>query len=384
MPENLSVGANAADNKTHDSLMDANKLSQTNHANINEIMVSKMPMVDSSYLNELTAATDHHHQNDSLQPQHQQLHQQHLTENAQMNDMVNMQTAEYQLKMDLKMSPKDLKQQALNLNNTSNTFESYNPESQQFVHENEEDDYENNADYDDNFNPNDGEEEEEEEEEDEDEDDNEAENETDKQLKTQTKTSKHICTQCNRIFNSGNALKYHKRSHSGIRDHKCETCGKSFLAQSALKNHMRTHTGDKPYECEHCQRKFRQWGDLKYHITSLHSGEKNHQCEYCGKSFARKYSLVLHRSIHSGERRFKCDLCEKTFRASSYLKNHRKIHTGEKAHQCSVCGKAFRVAGDMKRHMRIHQPKAPNAAKTEKLLKTKQSKTSEISNHEIS
>lgn len=143
------------------------------------------------------------------------------------------------------------------------------------------------------------------------------------------KRKRYICFKCQRIFNSCNALKYHNRTHSGLRPHQCEICDKSFFAIGALKAHTRTHTGDKPFECEHCDRKFRQWGDLKYHTISIHSSEKNHQCEFCGKAFSRKYSLVVHLRIHTSERNYKCEFCTKTFRASTYLQNHRKIHTGK-------------------------------------------------------
>lgn len=169
------------------------------------------------------------------------------------------------------------------------------------------------------------------------------------------KRKRYLCNKCQRVFNSCNALKYHMRTHSGLRPHQCDICGKSFFAHGALKAHTRTHTGDKPFECEHCDRKFRQWGDLKYHIVSIHSSEKNHQCEYCGKSFSRKYSLVVHLRIHTSERNYKCEFCTKTFRASTYLQNHRKIHTGEKNHECDVCSKRFRVSGDLRRHQRIHE-----------------------------
>lgn len=143
------------------------------------------------------------------------------------------------------------------------------------------------------------------------------------------KRKRYVCNKCQRIFNSCNALKYHNRTHSGLRPHQCEICNKSFFAIGALKAHTRTHTGDKPFECKHCDRKFRQWGDLKYHTISIHSTEKNHQCEFCGKAFSRKYSLVVHLRIHTSERNYKCEFCTKTFRASTYLQNHRKIHTGK-------------------------------------------------------
>lgn len=142
------------------------------------------------------------------------------------------------------------------------------------------------------------------------------------------KKQRRKCTQCDKVFNSSNAFKYHELSHTGERPHQCDICGKSFFAQSALKVHMRLHSGAKPYECEICKRAFRQWGDLKYHTISIHTNERNFQCEFCGKAFARRYSLVIHRRIHTSERNYKCEFCPKSFRASSYLQNHRKVHTG--------------------------------------------------------
>lgn len=162
------------------------------------------------------------------------------------------------------------------------------------------------------------------------------------------------CNQCDKNFNSKNALQYHLLHHTGIRPHQCDVCGKGFFAGSALKVHMRLHSGVKPYTCEFCSRPFRQWGDMKYHIASLHTEKKMFQCEYCGKDFARRYSLVIHRRIHTGERNYACEFCDKTFRASSYLQNHRMIHTGEKRHECHICHKKFRVRSDMKRHINTH------------------------------
>lgn len=162
------------------------------------------------------------------------------------------------------------------------------------------------------------------------------------------------CNQCDKNFNSKNALQYHLLHHTGIRPHQCDICGKGFFAGSALKVHLRLHSGVKPYTCEFCSRPFRQWGDMKYHIASLHTEKKMFQCEYCGKEFARRYSLVIHRRIHTGERNYACEFCDKTFRASSYLQNHRMIHTGEKRHECHICHKKFRVRSDMKRHINTH------------------------------
>ncbi|XP_055641778.1 uncharacterized protein LOC129778726 [Toxorhynchites rutilus septentrionalis] len=167
---------------------------------------------------------------------------------------------------------------------------------------------------------------------------------------------KYPCAEpdCDKVFNSKTAVRYHELQHKNERPYKCLQCPKNFFTSSALKVHERLHSGEKPYKCEECGRAFRQWGDMKYHQSSIHSNEKTHQCEFCGKKFARRYSLVLHRKIHLNEKNHVCDICNKAFRASSYLQSHRMIHTGEKPYACSICFKKFRCGGDMKRHLKTH------------------------------
>lgn len=174
---------------------------------------------------------------------------------------------------------------------------------------------------------------------------------------------KYPCAEpdCDKVFNSKTAVRYHELQHKNERPYNCNQCPKNFFTSSALKVHERLHSGEKPYKCEECGRAFRQWGDMKYHQSSIHSNEKTHQCEFCGKKFARRYSLVLHRKIHLNEKNHVCDICHKAFRASSYLQSHRMIHTGEKPYSCNICMKKFRCGGDMKRHLKTHDRSKPSS-----------------------
>ncbi|XP_058446392.1 uncharacterized protein LOC131427332 [Malaya genurostris] len=180
--------------------------------------------------------------------------------------------------------------------------------------------------------------------------------EIDEQAVLKKPGKKYPCTEpdCDKVFNSKTAVRYHELQHKNERPYNCMQCPKNFFTSSALKVHERLHSGEKPYKCEECGRAFRQWGDMKYHQSSIHSNEKTHQCEFCGKKFARRYSLVLHRKIHLNEKNHVCDICNKAFRASSYLQSHRMIHTGEKPYSCAICSKKFRCGGDMKRHLKTH------------------------------
>nr|XP_029711129.1 uncharacterized protein LOC109420029 isoform X2 [Aedes albopictus] len=180
---------------------------------------------------------------------------------------------------------------------------------------------------------------------------------------TKKVSKKYPCAEpdCDKVFNSKTAVRYHELQHKNERPFSCSECPKNFFTSSALKVHERLHSGEKPYKCDECGRAFRQWGDMKYHQASIHSNEKTHQCEFCGKKFARRYSLVLHRKIHLNEKNHVCDICNKAFRASSYLQSHRMIHTGEKPHTCKLCQKKFRCGGDLKRHLKIHDRTKPTS-----------------------
>ncbi|XP_058819108.1 uncharacterized protein LOC131681998 isoform X2 [Topomyia yanbarensis] len=193
------------------------------------------------------------------------------------------------------------------------------------------------------------------------------ENETGEQAALKKPGKKYPCDEpdCDKVFNSKTAVRYHELQHKNERPYNCVQCPKNFFTSSALKVHERLHSGEKPYKCEECGRAFRQWGDMKYHQSSIHSNEKTHQCEFCGKKFARRYSLVLHRKIHLNEKNHVCDICNKAFRASSYLQSHRMIHTGEKPYSCAICSKKFRCGGDMKRHLKTHdRSKAVTSSKS--------------------
>lgn len=189
---------------------------------------------------------------------------------------------------------------------------------------------------------------------------------------------KFLCSEpdCDKLFNSKTAVRYHELQHKNLRPFCCALCPKNFFTSSALKVHERLHSGEKPYKCEECGRAFRQWGDMKYHQSSIHSTEKTQICEFCGKKFARRYSLVLHRKIHLNEKNHVCDICNKAFRASSYLQSHRMIHTGQKPFSCPQCGKKFRCGGDMKRHLKTHDRKAQTADSAPKSTTTSSSSSS--------
>jgi len=96
-----------------------------------------------------------------------------------------------------------------------------------------------------------------------------------------TKEKPHACKHCDEKFSSSSARRQHVRTkhEQVVKIHKCDTCGCSSNQVQALKIHKRIHTGDKPFECTMCEECFRQKAHLNRHTAKEHTvkeDEKDH------------------------------------------------------------------------------------------------------------
>uniref|UniRef100_A0A8C5QKP1 C2H2-type domain-containing protein n=1 Tax=Leptobrachium leishanense TaxID=445787 RepID=A0A8C5QKP1_9ANUR len=118
----------------------------------------------------------------------------------------------------------------------------------------------------------------------------------------------------------------------------CSECEKQFTNGIALKKHQRIHTGKKPFKCLECGECVTTALSLARHKL-IHKVESRFKCSECGKCFAEASTFTSHKMIHTGEKPFKCTECGKGFTETSSLAKHKIIHTGAKPFKCTECGK---------------------------------------------
>lgn len=160
------------------------------------------------------------------------------------------------------------------------------------------------------------------------------------------------CPECCSILTTPQALVAHRQTH--IADPLwCSLCDKKFTTIAGLKYHLKTHTGIRTISCPFCQRKFMANGNLQAHIRTVHSVVRPHGCGECEQSFASGYHLRRHiSSVHRKERDFVCGVCGKRFGQQSHLNHHSWQHTGIKPFPCERCDLSYTSVTALKKHIR--------------------------------
>lgn len=201
------------------------------------------------------------------------------------------------------------------------------------------------------------------------------------------------CTQCTRIFASGQHLMNHvqvhiERSQKPVKIKKppapvipdgynCSYCSMSFDKQVSLAAHMNVHrdrVARKAVKCKECGENFHSNGSLWNHRKTVHK-HILFKCSACCKTFATKAAYEDHMKRHEEQGAIMCDICGKSkfgFRKASVaiistlaffsaftmqntLKIHMRIHSGERPFLCSECGKSFSTNIRLQEHVRRHK-----------------------------
>ena len=204
----------------------------------------------------------------------------------------------------------------------------------------------------------------------------------DKKFVEQSQVKKHVecehkqnskikCDECQKSFQSEQALNYHKLAQHTIdpqKSYSCHICNKKFLAKVNLDNHVKfKHSDSRKFECEHCNSKFKQKKTLNAHMLNIHGTNPTKEdywqdrdpfeCSFCRKRFSRRTDLKVHiTEKHSTKDLFNCSHCGKKYTYKSTLERHKgEKHCSELTKfECSHCGKLFNQKRNMERHQLSH------------------------------
>ena len=148
--------------------------------------------------------------------------------------------------------------------------------------------------------------------------------------------TKFKCRDCERIFNSHQALNQHiKSKHEGVK-YACNQCDYQATQQGHLTTHIQfKHEGVK-YTCNKCDQQFTHQSSLTAHIQSKHEGVK-YVCNQCDQQFTAPNGLTMHiQSKHEGVK-YTCNLCNQQFAQQGYLTMHIQSQNEGVKFDCNQC-----------------------------------------------
>ncbi|KAK3590894.1 hypothetical protein CHS0354_020872 [Potamilus streckersoni] len=134
------------------------------------------------------------------------------------------------------------------------------------------------------------------------------------------------CDFCGTGFKSRLGLQVHLRTfHERSSRYMCTICNRNFNSLINLKEHMNSHPTLKPYCCERCDKRFMSRRELLRHERMFHGNPSAmFICKICGTGCNCKTSLMEHiRGLHGGKT-YRCHKCNKIYRWRSSLSFHAK------------------------------------------------------------
>ena len=165
--------------------------------------------------------------------------------------------------------------------------------------------------------------------------------------------SKHVCSQCNNVYNSLTYLEIHiKTKHEIKSDLKGNICEFTTPSGKILKTHKRSdHNEEQNMKCNFCAYVTKRKDSLKQHNLS------NHFCTKCEFKTGSRKGLMKHQQSSQ------CDLCEYEVGKQEYLKKHiQSRHEGKQIDCNDFDFSDSNLTGIVSHRNKMHkkQPPKPN------------------------
>ena len=118
------------------------------------------------------------------------------------------------------------------------------------------------------------------------------------------KKIKHICLQCDKVFDRAQRLHNHqsKKSCGTV----CTRCNHKFPVRRRLEQHQKNASN---IDCSICEKKFCHQADYNNHQRIVHNVNPL-QCSTCSKKFSTQQRLEDHKNNAIPQ---DCDLCDQKF-----------------------------------------------------------------------
>ena len=169
------------------------------------------------------------------------------------------------------------------------------------------------------------------------------------------KISMISCEVCGREFKKNEYRRRHMKIHAAMDRHEqytCDVCGNTFPTQQQVEIHRKRHM-EKLIACDYpdCHFQFHTKTELKFHKLT-HSKVKEFLCDLCAYSANTQYRLNRHKLTHTKERKFHCEYCTYKAGNTTHLRRHMRIHIGAKPFKCMYCDYACNTHENIRKHIR--------------------------------
>lgn len=216
-------------------------------------------------------------------------------------------------------------------------------------------------------------------------------------LKNTEKSSKLMCTACNKSFQWRSGLSRHfKLFHLQNKDkkYKCNICDKLFYKQVGLSMHLKQHPFkleplkerstvnnirltknikiyndniSKPKKISHLyanivsETVYSSDSDCEYEILQTATKLKNpdskseYQCQFCEKNFVKSNSLQMHLKKHDQDNQSADkEQSKDTDNLADINIESYKTNENERTYLCKKCNKTFKLSRNFANHLKIH------------------------------